>query len=425
MSQIVKIQDTSMPRGLSQIIDQIPDKIENNIVLKFDRIFIYSSALVLLSTWRKSLPEGISVSIDDSKLKESAKQLLTNTGFREIIESDIDNPQGYSGNTNVPLWAIEHQFSREKAVQKISNMATLNTLNNEKKKAMKTMVSELCENIYAHSSFESTGYICAFLNHTTNKLEVALADSGIGIKGSYLDGTNENVQTRIRQGEPAIEIALEGRQSSRPREGETNKGLTHYGYGLFIVRRLIEENHGKLTIISGSDLLTIERFQRYPQKLSRNWQGTFVGLVIDITYPLPLEEIYASTIDHIVDDSSSTEEKQTKEICNNRIFLTREHNENQNEMRQLQLSKYGEQLLTREIGIQIRADIATALAGASQIKILLEGIEDITPSVADESFGKLAESMGKKVFHSRILFEGGHPIVSRLIDFVVKDRTAS
>ena len=88
----------------------------------------------------------------------------------------------------------------------------------------------------------------------------------------------------------------------------------------------------------------------------------------------------------------------------------------------LRLSNYGTQLLTREIGTAIRADVASQLAAGRKVKIQLDGIEDITPSCVDDAFGKLSEIVGPEVFSSRVSFEGGQPVVKTLIQFVLKTR---
>jgi len=91
----------------------------------------------------------------------------------------------------------------------------------------------------------------------------------------------------------------------------------------------------------------------------------------------------------------------------------------------LRLSHYGTQLLTRELGTAIRADLASQLAAGRHVGVRLEGIEDITPSFVDEAFGKLSEIIGSEMFGSKVRFEGGQPIVNTLIQFVLKTRQRS
>jgi hypothetical protein len=91
----------------------------------------------------------------------------------------------------------------------------------------------------------------------------------------------------------------------------------------------------------------------------------------------------------------------------------------------VRLSNYGTQLLTRELGTAIRADIAGQLAAGKTVKVRLDGIEDITPSCVDEAFGKLSEVIGAELFSSKVSFEGGQPVVKTLIQFVLRTRQRS
>ncbi len=67
----------------------------------------------------------------------------------------------------------------------------------------------------------------------------------IGILNSYLEGTNEDVKSRIANGASAIELAIDGMVSSKPTP-VPGTWIHHFGYGLFIVRRLIEFRERKV-----------------------------------------------------------------------------------------------------------------------------------------------------------------------------------
>lgn len=88
----------------------------------------------------------------------------------------------------------------------------------------------------------------------------------------------------------------------------------------------------------------------------------------------------------------------------------------------VELRHFGTELLTREMGLAVRAEIATKLLKFEKVVVVLDGIADLTPSVADEAFGKLAEGLGHEVFGLAVEFKGGSNLVNRLIDFVIKTR---
>ena len=409
MNIVINIDDTSIPEGISNIVGQLPTS--NNlseedvtIVLRFSGHYVYQTGLVLLATWRKTLPNHVMVLIDDTDCEETTKRLLTNTGFRELIEDNAEGPSKihyYPGK--VPLQPIIRGFSTEMAISKIVDIFNQYADDWIDMKAFRVLLSELCENAYAHSGFETPGYIAANLHSGTGKCEIAIADSGIGILTSYLEGTNEEAKQRIENGASAIALAVDGLSSSKP-VSVTGTFPSYYGFGLFIVKRLIEENMGRLTIVSGDECFNFEKYQKNRNVLEKGWNGTFVGILIDVSNPLPLEEIYEEGAELIgpVDDQPEQKQLISQESFN--------------------LAKYGPQLLTRELGIAIRADVATLLAKGSKVEVDLTGIEDLTPSVADEVFGKIAEALGKDRFDRYVNFSGGSPLLKRLIEFVISSR---
>lgn len=415
----IEVENTGIPEGVMQLIEQFPDlnqlTDENiTIALNFNDAYILNTGLVLLATWRKSLPRHVNVVVNDFRCEETAKRHLINSGFKEIIEQNIERPSNihYRRVGKVPLQPVVRGYSTEQAIVEISEGLKhfANQLGDTQ--PFVVLLSELCENTFAHSQFETPGYIASNFHPRAGqagRCEIAIADSGIGIVNSYLEGTNDEIKTRIRGGASAIELALDGLHSSKPTPVRGTL-QSHFGYGLFIVRRLIEENQGRLTIISGNECVNVERHQKNRYTLQKPWPGTFVGLLIDLANPLPLEDVYDEGTELRVPLSKPKSKKN--------------HIEDKQEIKvkEVSLANYGAQLLTRELGIAIRADIATILSSGSKVKISLEGIEDITPSVADECFGKLAESMGFERFQEFIIFTGGQNIVERLIRFVINNR---
>jgi hypothetical protein len=398
------ISETTVPDGLLNIIKQLPNiedlKEEDvTITLIFKAAYVYRTGLVLLATWRKSLPNHVKVFIDDTRCQETTKRVLTNSGFRELIETNAEGPSRihyYPGRT--PVQPIVRGYSTEHAISDICRVFK-DSIGQLNANVFRVLLSELCENTYAHSDFETPGYISANLHGGTS--EIAIADSGIGILNSYIEGTNQEAKNRINRGASAIELAIDGLSSSKPGQ--------HYGYGLFIVRRLIEENRGRLTIISGSECVNVERYHKDRVNLDRPWNGTFVSLLIDINNPLPLDEVYEEGVGMLIPDEAMT---------------SRPTSSSQLPPKEITLAAYGNQLLTRELGTKVRADLATILSSGLKVRVLLDGIDDLTPSVADECFGKLAESMGDERFREYIILSGGQPIVRRLIEFVIKNRLA-
>lgn len=423
MNITVDLNETGIPAGVIQIVERLPtfgddsDTKESSVTLRFHDNFVYQTGLVLLSTWCKSLPNNVKVLVDDHLCKETTKRLLTNSGFREIVEKGAEGPavlELYAGK--VSIQPIVQSYATQAAITEICNILDSSINGTEGTEPLRTLLSEICENAYAHAEFQTPGYLCANVNQTNNTCEIAIADSGIGILNSYLEGTNEVIKGRIDNGASAIELAIDGLVPSKPTP-VPGTWTHHFGYGLFIVRRLIEENRGRLTIISGNECVTIDRYQKRRTQIRGDWKGTFVGLLIQLENPLPLAEIYAEAIDSVVPDGIIPGEAETETAIELQPPI-------QSEIVEFALAQFGSQLLSRDQGIAIRADVATILARNVKVKAILDEIEDITPSVADECFGKLAESLGREVFNNKVIFVGGSQLMQRLVKLVVENRLA-
>lgn len=109
----IKIKNTGIPSGVLEIANQLPspDEVDSAndsapIILQFSKgRFIYLAGLVLLAAWRKSLPPGVQVSVDDHMCNATAKRFLTNTGFREIIETGHETPSMQKKDRSCPFAA--------------------------------------------------------------------------------------------------------------------------------------------------------------------------------------------------------------------------------------------------------------------------------------------------------------------------------
>lgn len=420
---VVVVSDLGIPDGVRDIVENLPQPKSvvpgTEVTLKFaDNTFVYSTGLALLSTWRAALADGVNVRVDDSGCQAPAQRLLQNNGFIDLMErgptaAPVQQAPGY----RVPIQPIVQGTNAQTTIQAICGVLATFAGQFNSEKAFTQLLSELCENTYAHADFQTTGYICSNIHQRW--LEIAVADSGIGIHESYIGGTNVEARKRIEAGYSAIDLAIDGLFSSK-RDAPPGRYESHFGYGLFIVRRLIEENWGRLTVISGKEGLNIERHRRDQVHLTNAWGGTFVGLLIDVTRPLPLEAVYEQAIEETI-GTRPAPGAVIQERTNTVDSTPSDPDEGESSTIEV-LQHYGSQLLTRETGIALRADIATALAGGGIVAVQLQGVEDVTPSVADECFGKLAASLGRDEFDRRVRLTGASALMLRLIQLVVVNR---
>lgn len=442
---IIEIKDTGIPKGVLQIAQQLPDRSDvspsQSITLKFSRSrsgkdsFVLLTGLVLLAAWRMSLPPGVIVSVDDSLCTPDTQKFLSNTGFREIVDTGRETPSTQTRIGRVPLQPITTRFPKEATVNSIASIFDEYTGHINDPEPFKTMISELCENVLAHSHFRSPGYVCARVMGKKRLAEITIADTGVGIRQSYLSGTNTPVIQKINEGASPLELAIEGLNSSKPRPPASSALLrSYFGFGLLVTRRLIEKNGGRLLLMSGDEALYVDGMKRdkYPP-LSRPYPGTFIGIVLELNNPLPLEEIYKES----VDEYTGHEPSKTRDTQSRAISPRKEQHEIQGvvdtsgtdeqdttviQQKKIELRHYGTELLTRDAGTAIRADIATWVAAGYRVQVSLNEVSDITPSVADEAFAKLAQILGDEIFQEKVEIVGGTPLANRLVNFVLKTR---
>ena len=137
-----------------------------------------------------------------------------------------------------------------------------------------------------------------------------------------------------------------------------------------------------------------------------------MGVVINLANPLPLEQVYEEVNEQLVGTAvPAVSGQQGAEIT-----------VRPQEQIRIDLRNYAAELLTREAGTPVRADLGGWLAAGRNVIVNLEGVEDLTPSFADEAFGKLSEVIGPENFVSRVTFEAGAPKIHGLIKFVLRTR---
>ena len=241
----VRVDDTSIPQGVCGIVEQLPQGVEmeagSNILMAFSDHYVYRTGLVMLAAWRKTLPPGIEVALDTADCMEPAHRLIENCGLRELVESNHVVPSTLFPN-RVPVQPLLRGESVEETVGQICNIFAAQDLNDQAISSVKVALSELCENAYAHSGFETPSYVSAGL-HGGNRCEIAICDTGIGVLASYMEGTNETAKARIGRGASAVELAVNEVLSSKP-TAPPGTLKSYFGYGLFVVRRLIRKTMG-------------------------------------------------------------------------------------------------------------------------------------------------------------------------------------
>ena len=480
-SVVIEINDTGIAKkqkddtsGVEDIVNKLcaiePLAPGTNVELLFSKQHKRLMGLVLVAAWRRKLPSNVNVKLRDDSISPSILTFINSIGFTDIIDSGHEHPSvPHTHKSILPLYPITDRYHVDNAVREIirifndfsedvskDSAIKLDRDNDEPFDAIKAIITELFQNVLTHSKFDSPGYVSAkvqnvlthdspgyvsakFKEGTRPRVDIAIADTGIGIKKSYLQGTNTDAKTRIEKGESALAIAIDGRMSSTPDKEKEPEGTWFMGSGLHIVNRLVKENRGMMTLISGNDILTITQHDKILGTLSKPWKGTFVGITLGLDEPLPISKIYEEIENWVVPSDISHPaktlptgkksshvalEQDSADIqpASDKLSESQDH-DYEEKFIEFELCKYGTELLQDE-GVAIRADLASHLLAMDNVRVSLDGVSDIAQSVVEDAFGKLADTIGIAKFEERVKFKRGKSVsVFNVIELVLKKRT--
>ena len=145
-------------------------------------------------------------------------------------------------------------------------------------------ISELIGNFWAHAEEESETIIVASGNQ--NSIEVIFADNARGIPNTLKD-SNQNY--RSCDNCELIRISCN--------QGVTSKaGTSHQGYGLFLVKELVINNNGLLSLYSCNGYVQFGS-KKVKEGEIGFWQGTIIHLRMDLSECKGLEDVSPVEID--------------------------------------------------------------------------------------------------------------------------------
>lgn len=149
-----------------------------------------------------------------------------------------------------------------------------------------TMVQELLGNCYAHAESKNGlhGLACAQWWPKAGKAQIAICDSGIGIRQSLQQSGRYEDQL---SGGNSCELATGYEVTSKPGKG-------HSGYGLTLARDLIEQNAGAIFIVSYDEYFYSKGCAVQSGKIGTPFNGTLLVLEWNTNTPLDLKRVYDS-----------------------------------------------------------------------------------------------------------------------------------
>lgn len=183
-----------------------------------------------------------------------------------------------------PLEALVDESTVDEVSRGMVDIFRANGQDEKSVDAAQTMVQELLSNCFAHAESDNGlhGLACAQWWPKANKAQIAICDSGIGIRQS-LD--QSGIYEAALAGGNSCELATRYEVTSKPGKG-------HSGYGLTLARDLIEQNAGAIFIVSYGEYFYSKSGSIQSGVIETPYQGTLLVLEWNTNTPLDLKQVY-------------------------------------------------------------------------------------------------------------------------------------
>jgi hypothetical protein len=257
--------------------------------------------------------------------------------------------------------------------------------------AMEWAVYEIVDNVRLHSSSESPGAVVAQYYAHRHRLDIAICDVGRGILASLSESR------KLWSHGDAITQALMRGVTRDPEVGQGN--------GLAGSLEIVKVNRGSFQIWSGNAMFRLvdgedKGFVSIPEV-----PGTGVIFRLDTRRPVDLGETFISNVS---DAGWSYLNYAAGQVQERGAIRVAERCANTG---------------TREAAIPLRRKIQALLPDMDAAVVLdFSGIERASSSFLDELLGRLAASLGAKLFHERILVVCAPQQVADMATVVIRQR---
>jgi anti-sigma regulatory factor (Ser/Thr protein kinase) len=250
------------------------------------RDFVYASGLAIVATWVNARGGSSNARPEDGYTSAYLKRI----GFYEALEGTDQPIAGDREDWSVRLTIIRPDARVQDVTARI--LEILDTFvhpSEEDRASFGILLGELIENVNRHAGARTPGFIVAQVYPKQYKLGITIADPGMGIKRSFIDGEVTEYKDWRKSDADFISLAL--------KPLVTSKRSQHSGYGLYILAELIRRNGGTFSVSSGTHTVVGYRVRGHTvEKTTEHaaWPGTVVTMIISLQNKLPLGEVYNS-----------------------------------------------------------------------------------------------------------------------------------
>ena len=150
--------------------------------------------------------------------------------------------------------------------------------------AIFTTLEEMISNCFAHSGSQSGVYgsVCAQLWERGNLAQIAIADSGIGIRETL--NQNPKLSSRLMN-ENSCEMAVQHGITGKPKE-------KHLGLGLALAKELVVRNNGVFYLLSGNEYFYVRQGRAKSGRISKHWKGTLLIIEIVLNNLIKISDVW-------------------------------------------------------------------------------------------------------------------------------------
>ncbi|MBS0358849.1 MAG: sensor histidine kinase [Proteobacteria bacterium] len=227
-------------------------------------------------------------------LPEELSAYAGSMGLFDVIDmappSNMKKSSARSGSCELRPFIPETQQQKEYYIDDIaSNLTTMMYPHmpsyHQNIESLKICLTEIIGNSFDHAEQKNglPGLACAQRWPKGNLAQIAVVDSGIGIRKSL--HLNEDLHTSLNSMN-SCELASQYGITSKPNAG-------HSGYGLALIKDLMQQNSGTYILLSGNELYYAsgnDQMQSYLLDIS--WKGTLLIFEWRIDQHLDVGAVY-------------------------------------------------------------------------------------------------------------------------------------
>lgn len=332
-------------------------------------------------------------------LEDNIKRLFINTNWAHLMSPKQYEMSRYRGFTHAPVIRFTDGQEQTRAVDRILDilLAAISHFRRDEVRYIEWAINEITDNVMNHSQSAIGGLIQITNMRQRERIEVVVADAGIGIPNS------------LRQGHPEIHSDSEALHEAI-REGVTRDKNFGQGNGLYGTWRICQMTEGEFFIHSGRATLSSPRQGEVTslQKVTPI-NGTIVVGKIGYSDRFDLSDaLVFSGKRHVPIDYIETHFQPDEQ--GNAVFYLKTESEG-----------FG----SRPAGNPVRRKIINILNCLEGGKLIIDmsDVVLVSSSYADEVFGKLFVELGPLQFMRIIEFKNVDNLVMKLIDRAIMQRS--